>query len=148
MGNKNVSTTLTCSSEPSNVAGYFLGSYKSNNKVAGILYLRRISDKRWAEPVLTHLMMPKRSWGGIVPPQRIVLATTMWSWVDLEIGRRREEAIQELWRPMAELGSGMTRFEGTTESAWQIVDLLLGVDRESRLSWDESQETKLVQRIQ
>jgi hypothetical protein len=61
-----------------------------------------------------------------VLPQRVLLATTMWGQVDYATAIRREEAIRSVWGSMAALGSGMTRFDHTTESAWQIVNLLLG----------------------
>jgi hypothetical protein len=71
-------------------------------------------------------MMFQQSWGGNVLPQRVLLATTMWGQVDYATAIRREEAIRSVWGSMAALGSGMTRFDHTTESAWQIVNLLLG----------------------
>jgi hypothetical protein len=102
-------------------------SYDRKNKVAGILYLHRISDVRLTESPFAHLMMFQQSWGGNVLPQRVLLATTMWSQVDPATGDYREEKIRGVWEKMIALGSGMTRFDHTTESAWQIVDQLLGV---------------------
>jgi hypothetical protein len=71
-------------------------------------------------------MMFQQSWGGYVLPQRVVLATTMWNQVDSPTGSRREEEICKVWETMTALGSGMTRFDHSTECAWRIVDLLLG----------------------
>jgi hypothetical protein len=61
-----------------------------------------------------------------VLPQRVVLATTMWNQVDSRTGSRREEEICKAWETMTALGSGITRFDHSTESAWRIVDFLLG----------------------
>jgi len=104
--------------------------YDRKNKVAGILYLHRISDVRLTESPFAHLMMFQQSWGGNVLPQRVVLATTMWSQVDPETGYHREEDIRRIWGTMTALGSGVTRFDHTTESAWRIVDRLLGTGSE------------------
>lgn len=105
-------------------------TYDRKNKVAGILYLHRITDVRLTESPLAHLLMFQQSWGGNVLPQRVVLATTMWSQVNPATGCHREEEIREFWGTMVALGSGITRFEDTTESAWRVVNLLLGADED------------------
>ena len=71
-------------------------------------------------------MMFQQSWDCYVLPQSVLLATTMWSQVDPAIGDHREEKLRGVWEKMMALGSGMTRFDHTTESAWKIVDILLG----------------------
>ena len=71
-------------------------------------------------------MMFQQSWDCYVLPQSVLLATTMWSQVDPATGDHREETLRGVWEQMIALGSGMTRFDNTTESAWKIVDTLLG----------------------
>ena len=59
---------------------------------------------------------------------RVVLATTKWDDVLPDIGQRREQQLSETyWKEMLDKGSNMTRFLLTHESAWDIVDLILGV---------------------
>lgn len=108
-------------------------TYDRKNQVAGILYLHRISDVRLTESPYAHLMMFQKSWEGYVLPQRVLLATTMWGQVDPPTAHHREEKIRDVWGTMIALGSGMTRFDHTTESAWKIVDLLLGTSTRDRL---------------
>jgi hypothetical protein len=123
MDDENVSDI--CKSDSSHITNLFQ-SYDRKNKVAGILYLHRISDVRLTESPFAHLMMFQQSWDCYVLPQSVLLATTMWSQVDPATGDHREEKIRGVWEKMIALGSGMTRFDHTTESAWKIVDLLLG----------------------
>jgi hypothetical protein len=62
-------------------------------------------------------------------PQRTLLVTTKWQFVDEEWGLRREEVIERTyWRSMITLGSRMVRFEDKddSDSAWRVVDALLG----------------------
>jgi hypothetical protein len=60
----------------------------------------------------------------------------MWSHVDEEKGRRREEELRvNYWKTMVARGSEVVRFNDTQESAWEIVRLLLegnGDDREAK----------------
>lgn len=56
--------------------------------------------------------------------KNVVLVTTMWDEVgDQSVGsRREEELLSSFWKDMICLGSHTCRFQGTPESAWEIIN--------------------------
>jgi hypothetical protein len=63
--------------------------------------------------------------------RRTLLVTTQWDLVDKERGKRREDELRtKYWRPMMARGSGMLRFDNTTESAWRAVNLLVACNND------------------
>ena len=58
--------------------------------------------------------------------KNIVLVTTMWDESqDESIGsKREEELLSTFWKDMVCLGSRTCRFQGSRESAWEIIDCL------------------------
>jgi hypothetical protein len=101
-----------------------------NVKVAGILYLHKINEKRITESPIIHLR-PFEKLCGKDFPKKVVLVTTFWKFVSLETGNQREKELRDkYWSTMTAGGSsGIHRFESTAESAsdsaWGAVDLLL-----------------------
>ena len=61
--------------------------------------------------------------------KNVVLVTTMWDEVaDQSVSsRREEELLSSFWKDMIDLGSRTCRFQGTPESAWEIIN---GLDLE------------------
>src|SRR5271154_1892289 len=58
--------------------------------------------------------------------RNVIFVTTMWDRVRTEVGQQREEDLKkQQWLPMVELGSMVARFEGTSESAWNIIDRIV-----------------------
>jgi hypothetical protein len=51
----------------------------------------------------------------------IVIATTMWSKVSHEEGKRREDDLRRLLQVMTTNGCKIKRFDNTFDSAWDIV---------------------------
>ena len=58
--------------------------------------------------------------------KNIVLVTTMWGELQVEsIGsEREEELLSTSWKDIINVGSRTCRFQGTRESAWEIIDRL------------------------
>ena len=99
-------------------------SYKHNIHLAGIIYLHRISDNRMAGSPLKNLRMFGKLCGDDALTN-VILATTMWDRVDRSTCVRREEELKkDFWNRMLALGSPAVRFQGTFESAWQIIDII------------------------
>ncbi|KAI6099527.1 hypothetical protein EV401DRAFT_2081346 [Pisolithus croceorrhizus] len=99
-------------------------SYRKNIKLNGILYFHRISDHRIGDPSSRNYNMLKDLCGND-NCKNVVLVTTMWDRVSEEVGSEREQELQaDLWGEMVNLGSTTHRFEGTTESAWKIINSL------------------------
>jgi hypothetical protein len=60
---------------------------------------------------------------GQIAMPNVVIVTTMWAYVPMEMGRKREEVLKgEVWNNMLGHGCSVERFEDTFESAWRIVE--------------------------
>jgi hypothetical protein len=60
----------------------------------------------------------------------VVIATTMWSKVEVEEGERREEELRsDFWKDIMAGGGRTERFEKTYHSAWRIIGHSSGTDR-------------------
>jgi len=80
------------------------------------------------ERPLAHLAVFEKMCGDVDFPQKILLVTSMWRYIDEEKGSRREGEIRrKYWSSMMALGSRMVRFEdeGDYVSAWRGVNVLL-----------------------
>jgi len=61
--------------------------------------------------------------------KNVMLATTKWSEIPEDVGRRREEQLANTyWKRMVGLGSRMAQFTCTRESAWAIVNPIIYKD--------------------
>lgn len=59
--------------------------------------------------------------------KNVILVTTMWSQVDVDVGRKREDELHqssEFWKPLIELGARTRWYDGTYNSTKDIVSLL------------------------
>jgi hypothetical protein len=55
--------------------------------------------------------------------ENIILVTTMWDEVEEDVGSQREKELRgKYWRAMIDHGSATARYNGTLESAWDIVE--------------------------
>jgi GTP-binding protein EngB required for normal cell division len=109
------------------IADWLEKTYGDHNKLAGIIYLHRISDNRMAGTPLKNLRMFANLCGDDAT-KNVILATTMWELVQGDEGERRLEQLKaKYWKGMIEKGSTVTRFESQTfESAWNVVGLITG----------------------
>ncbi|KAF8124286.1 P-loop containing nucleoside triphosphate hydrolase protein [Boletus edulis] len=106
------------------LAHWLKETYQNNIKLSGLLYLHRISDNRMAGTPLRHLSVFKELCGED-SMKNIVLVTTMWDVEDESVGSEREEQLLSVfWKDMIRLGSRTCRFQGTHESAWEIISCL------------------------
>ena len=99
--------------------------YETDIKLAGIIYLHRITDNRMAGSPHRNL----RTFGELCGDQavkKVVLVTTMWDKVQQDTGVRREkELFENYWRTMINYGASTARFSNSADSAWKIVDIIL-----------------------
>ena len=120
---------------------FFLSTVYTNQvKLAGIIYLHRITDPRMGGSALKNLYMFQRLCGdhGL---SSVILATTMWAALEStesgqEIGRQREQELSkpEFWGSMTERGSEIVKHDGTKDSARAIIGRL--VDRQTNVVLD------------
>jgi hypothetical protein len=112
---------------------FFLNSiYAKKIKLAGLIYLHRITDVRMQGSALKNLHMFERLCGEDCFPH-IVLATTMWgilgqNGMDFDVGVEREKTLRsddKFWGYMEKKGSRVMRHDRNTESAQEILSYLL-----------------------
>ncbi|KAI5993994.1 hypothetical protein EDD15DRAFT_2547969 [Pisolithus albus] len=98
--------------------------YDKNIELNGILYFHPISDEIILETVSRNYNIFKELCGKDYS-KNVIFVTTMWDNVSEEVGSEREQDLRsDFWREMINLGSTTHRFEGTTESAWKIINSL------------------------
>ena len=99
--------------------------YEKDIKLAGIIYLHRITDNRMAGTPHRNLRM----FGELCGDQavkKVVLVTTMWDKVQRDTGVRREnELVENYWKTMINYGASTARFSNSADSAWKIVEIIL-----------------------
>ncbi|KAH6714305.1 P-loop containing nucleoside triphosphate hydrolase protein [Leptodontidium sp. MPI-SDFR-AT-0119] len=113
---------------------FFLGRIYSNNiKLAGMIYLHKITDNRVTGSALKNLHMFEKLCGP-ESMSNIVLATTMWDKLgnegqtSFEEGTRREGELlakPDFWGYMVRQGSRVFRHDGSKPSAWKLVQHIL-----------------------
>jgi len=115
--------------------------FDRNIRLAGTVYLHKINLNRMGATSNRSL----RKMSDICPDKKkLALVTTMWDQIlEREDGVKREEAlINTYWKRLLDAGASTHRFENTSQSAWSIINALLGQDRkkvlEDRLqAWED-----------
>ena len=101
--------------------------YERDIKLAGIIYLHRITDNPMPATGRPHCDL--NMFGELCGDQavkKVMLVTTMWDKVQQDIGARRErDLVEKYWRTMIDYGASTARFLNSAGSAWEIVDLIL-----------------------
>ncbi|KAF8159696.1 hypothetical protein B0H34DRAFT_413914 [Crassisporium funariophilum] len=90
-------------------------------KVAGFLYIYKITDNRMTQPPRPHVEMIKNLCG---VDSKAILVTTMWEHVTQATGISRQKELAAKWLE----GSRIACHDGTQESAWKVISQLLGYD--------------------
>ena len=101
--------------------------YEKDIKLAGIIYLHRITDNRMGGNPHRNLRM----FGELCGDQavkKVVLVTTMWDEgeTDPQTHNQRERALFDTyWKKMINYGASTARFLNSPDSAWKIIDPFL-----------------------
>lgn len=127
------------------IAFFLTQTYRRTVRLAGIVYLHRITDLRMAGSSLKNLSMFKKLCGENAY-QHIVLATTMWGNLTgpnltYATGVKREQELlarKDWWGLMAQRGSQVVRHTDDRASAEGIVSHI--VDLESTVTLDIQRE--------
>ena len=96
-----------------------MNGYRKQFRLAGLLYLHRISDNRVAGSSLKYFRLFQQLCGDDF--SNIVLTTTMWGEDEQVRAAHEEELMSDFWRPMIACGSSVKRFLYTRESAFEIL---------------------------
>jgi len=101
--------------------------YQNDIKLAGIIYLHRITDNRMGGTPHRNLRM----FGELCGDQavrKVVLVTTMWDKGKRDprtYNQREKELFDNYWKTMIRYGASTARFSNSADSAWEIIDPIL-----------------------
>ncbi|KAG6843240.1 hypothetical protein H0H87_006755, partial [Tephrocybe sp. NHM501043] len=94
---------------------------KTSTRLAGIIYLHDITQKRLSRSGQYDKVF-KQLCGTDNWALKVVLATTMWDEIPIQMGEARERDLRkEYWKLMLKSGSRVARFDGTRPSARELV---------------------------
>jgi hypothetical protein len=102
-------------------------SYENGKKLAGVIYLHRISDVRMGG-ISTRNFKMFRELCGESTLKNVVVVTNMWSEVSREVGEAREAELASrdiFFKPVLDKGAQLVRHENTQESAQAIMHYLI-----------------------
>lgn len=107
------------------IAVWLARSYHADMKLAGVIYLHKITHNRMAGSTKKYLSLFEKLCGKEAA-KKVVLTTTMWSEITNEVGEKRENQLKDMfWKEMLGLGSSTMRFGDTQASAQHIVNYIL-----------------------
>ncbi|KAJ7168445.1 P-loop containing nucleoside triphosphate hydrolase protein [Mycena filopes] len=110
------------------IASFLATAYESGKKLAGVIYMHRISDVRMGG-ISTRNFKMFRQLCGDSSLKNVVVVTTMWSQVGLEVGEARETELvsdERFFKPVLDKGARMLRHENDIASAQAILHYLIG----------------------
>lgn len=111
------------------ISQFLAAQYALGIPLRGVLYLHKITDNKMTGSSLTYLNL-LQSLVGDEALENLVLVTSMWNLIrDENRGqavKREQDLIDNYWAPMQKKGSYVTKFDGTTESAFSLVYRLAG----------------------
>ena len=98
-----------------------MARYENGSKLAGVIYIHRISDKRFTGMAGRNFKM-FRELCGDSSLKNVILVTNMWGEVSEVVGEaREEELITNFFKPALDKGAQLTRHHNTTQSAHDII---------------------------
>ncbi|PPQ95244.1 hypothetical protein CVT26_014935 [Gymnopilus dilepis] len=105
------------------IAGFLAATYQGGQKLAGVIYIHRISDFRMGG-ISTRNFKMFRQLCGESTLKNVVILTNMWGEVDKKVGEAREHelATQDMFfKPVLDKGGRLMRHDNTRESANNIL---------------------------
>ena len=102
---------------------WLTSTYRSGQKLSGILYLHRITDARMRGSSLRNLNMFKELVGDEFH-KNLTLGTTCWSLVDLQVGQGRQEELKTnstFWKVMISKGARLECIPNDRTKAQNLV---------------------------
>ncbi|KAF9647083.1 hypothetical protein BDM02DRAFT_3117563 [Thelephora ganbajun] len=103
------------------IAAFLATTYEAGSKLAGVIYIHRISDKRFTGIAERSLKMFRELCGDSTL-KNVILVTNMWEVVAKDVGEARErELVTNFFKPVLDKGAQLARHRNTTESAHGII---------------------------
>ena len=102
-----------------------LDRYEKGSKLAGVIYIHRISDKRFTGITGRNFKM-FRELCGDTTLKNVILVTNMWGEVSRDIGEAREDELtSDFFKPVLDKGAQMARHHNTAQSAHGIIQRIM-----------------------
>jgi hypothetical protein len=103
------------------VATQRLARYKDGAKLAGIIYVHRISDERFTGISVRNFKMFRQLCGESTL-KNVILVTNMWGKVEQGVGEAREQELGGVYfKPALDGGAQLVRHHNTTQSSHDII---------------------------
>ncbi len=102
--------------------------YENGKKLAGVIYMHRISDFRMGG-ISTRSFKMFRELCGDSTLRNVVIVTNMWGEVSKEVGEAREAELAKediFFKPVLDKGALMSRHENMRDSAYGILRKIIG----------------------
>ncbi|KAF9781350.1 P-loop containing nucleoside triphosphate hydrolase protein [Thelephora terrestris] len=110
------------------IAAFLAVTYKSGSRLAGIIYIHRISDDRFTGISVRNFKMFRQLCGDSTL-KNVVLVTNMWGRVEKDVGEAHEKELAEVYfRPALEKDAQLARHHNTTQSAHEILRRIMKND--------------------
>jgi GTPase SAR1 family protein len=107
------------------IGAYLSQTYEHGAKLAGIIYMHRISDFRMGGTNKRNFKM-FRELCGESTLRNVLIVTNMWSEVASDLGEMREKELENnFFKGILDKGARMLRHEGTRESTHRILRYLI-----------------------
>jgi DNA segregation ATPase FtsK/SpoIIIE-like protein len=109
------------------IAAYLSKTYERGTKLAGVIYMHRISDCRMNGTSKRNFKI-FRELCGERSLKNVIILTNMWSGVTREIGEAREAELARMdkfFKPALDKGAQLLRHDGTLESAHTTLRYLI-----------------------
>jgi chromosome segregation ATPase len=95
--------------------------YENGSKLAGVIYIHRISDKRFTGIAGRNFKMFRELCGDSTL-KNVILVTNMWGEVTKEVGEAREEQLTtNFFKPVLDKSAQLARHQNTVQSAHDII---------------------------
>ncbi|KAF7374716.1 hypothetical protein MSAN_00356900 [Mycena sanguinolenta] len=110
------------------IATFLATAYASGKKLAGVIYMHRISDVRMGG-ISTRNFKMFRQLCGESTLRNVVIVTNMWSQVTPDVGEARERELasdERFFKPVLDKGAQMLRNQNDVPSAQAIIRYLIG----------------------
>ena len=99
----------------------FFFRYEAGSELAGVIYIHRISDRRFTGIAGRNFRM-FRELCGDTTLKNVVIITNMWGEVSQDVGEAREnELITNFFKPVLDKGAQLARHHNTVQSAHDII---------------------------
>jgi hypothetical protein len=95
--------------------------YAAGSKLAGVIYMHRISDKRFTG-ISGRNFKTFRELCGDTTLKNVIIVTNMWGEVSQDVGESREKELSSnFFKPALEKGAQMARYQNSEQSAHDII---------------------------